>query len=85
MIRPSLIAGSEVNSPGPPCGAGVGADVDDRLPGVEAFHEQQVGPGLGELPGLGPARDVDAQHAVTGVGVVHHVERAVMSAPGSPA
>ncbi len=57
--------------------AGVGAEIDNRLSGVEAFDEQHVHPRLGELAGLGLAGDVDAQHAVTGVGVVNHVEGAV--------
>ena len=54
--------------------AGVGGQVDDRLARVEALDEQQVHPRLGELAGLGRARDVDAQHAVLGIGVVNHVE-----------
>ena len=57
--------------------AGVGADVDDRLAGVEALDEQQVDPRLGVLARRGRPGDVDAEDAVTGVGVVVDVERAV--------
>ena len=57
--------------------AGVGGEVDDRLAGVEALDEQHVHPGLVELAGLRRTGDVHAQHPVTGVRVVSHVERAV--------
>jgi len=57
--------------------ARIGAEVDDRLAGVEALHEQQVGPRLRELSGLGLARDVDAENPVCGVGLAGDIEWAV--------
>ena len=54
--------------------------VDDRLAGVEALDEQHVHPRLLELPGRRVRwgrGDVDAEDPVRGVGVVHHVVRAV--------
>src|SRR5260370_1414551 len=56
---------------------GVGRDVDDRLTGVEALHEQQVDPVVLILGLLLRAGDVDAKHTVTGVRVMYDVEGAV--------
>ncbi len=55
--------------------ARVGAQVDDRLAGVEALDEQQVGIGLQELAGRRRRRDVHPEHPVLGVGVMDDVER----------
>ena len=57
--------------------AGVRAQVDDRLPGVEALDEQQVNPRLRELAGRRRATEMDAEHPVAGVRVVGDVERPV--------
>jgi hypothetical protein len=58
--------------------ARVRAEVHNRLAGVEALDKQQVGVGLQELPGRRRRGcDVDAQDAITRVGVVDDVERTV--------
>src|SRR5258708_28870153 len=55
--------------------ARLGAEVQDRLAGVETLHQQQVDPGIEELAGRRRGSDVNPEHPVCGVCVGSHVKR----------